>query len=96
MNNNVIGEISVEVKTQLSVDNHTFNICRDLISIRAKNDGVKAFVLIIPEDDNTDCETIPIFTEDGLNMMFDGLDASDAEQEEREGGKWNEYSRRFS
>ena len=43
MNNakNVIGEVSVEVKAGLSVDEKTFRTCLNLISIYAENQGAK-------------------------------------------------------
>lgn len=43
--NNVIGNVNVEVKAGLSVDNKTARICMDLLSIHFKNLGYKGVVL---------------------------------------------------
>ena len=80
---NVIGEVNVNVNAGLSVDERTFHICLDLVAIHAQNEGLKALVLIMPEDHNSHCSTVPIYTSDGLGMMFDRLDSSDAEQKAR-------------
>lgn len=53
MNNakNVIGEVSVEVKASLSVDEKTFRTCLNLISIYAKNQGAKGIFVNLNEGD---------------------------------------------
>ena len=49
-NKNVIGEVSVEVKAGLSVDDQTARICMDLLSIHFKNRGIKGCVLAFNDD----------------------------------------------
>ena len=53
MNNakNVIGEVSVEVKAGLSVDEKTFRTCLNLISIYAENQGAKGIFVNLNEGD---------------------------------------------
>lgn len=48
-NKTVIGEINVEVKTGLSVDRKTAEICRDLLAIYYKNKDCKGVVLSFPD-----------------------------------------------
>ena len=40
-NINNIGSVTVEVKAGLSIDEHTFRTCLDLIAIRARNEEKK-------------------------------------------------------
>lgn len=47
----VIGEVNVEVKAGLSVDNNTVRICMDLLSIHFRNLGCKGVVLKFNDDD---------------------------------------------
>lgn len=42
---NVIGEVSVEVKAGLSVDERTFRTCMNLVSIYARNNGFDGMVV---------------------------------------------------
>lgn len=53
MNNakNVIGEVSVEVKAGLSVDEKTFRTCLNLISIYAENNGAKGIFVNLNDGD---------------------------------------------
>lgn len=45
--NNVIGEVSVEVKVKagLSVDEKTFRTCMNLVSVYAENHGIKGMIV---------------------------------------------------
>ena len=52
---NVIGEVNININAGLSVDERTFHICLDLVTIHAQNEGLKALVLIMPEDNNSHC-----------------------------------------
>lgn len=61
-NKNVIGEVSVEVKAGLSVDDQTARICMDLLSIHFKNKGVKGCVLCFNDDGHASLR--PLLTED--------------------------------
>ena len=42
---NIIGEVSLEVKAGLSVDERTFKTCMDLVSIYARNNGFDGMVV---------------------------------------------------
>lgn len=66
-----IGEVTVEVKAGLSVDEHTFRTCLDLIAIHAKNKGFKG-MLITLHNDNTGCGVTPISTDEGIKGAIDG------------------------
>lgn len=84
-NKNVIGNVSVEVKATLSVDERTFRTCLNLITIHAKQEGFKGIILVFPENDSEDCEGLfPIFTKDGLTNAFKGLDSSEDELKARD------------
>lgn len=83
-NKNVIGNVSVEVKATLSVDEQTFRTCLNLITIHAKQEGIKGIILVFPEDDHEDCVgPFPIFTKDGLDNAFKGLESSEDELKAR-------------
>ena len=72
-NINNIGSVTVEVKAGLSIDEHTFRTCLDLIAIRARNEGKKGLVITIPGEDECGCGCTAIPTEKALNRVFDAL-----------------------
>ena len=80
-NINNIGSITVEVKAGLSIDEHTFQTCLDLIAIRARNEGKKGLVITIPDEGEFGCGCTFIPTEKALNRVFDAL--NDIEGEKR-------------
>lgn len=51
---NIIGEVSVEVKAGLSVDERTFKTCMDLVSIYARNNGFDGMVVGFNEPSERD------------------------------------------
>lgn len=66
-NKTVIGEINVEVKTGLSVDRKTAEICRDLLAIYYKNKDCKGAVLSFPDENMMrDVGSQPIMSEQAL------------------------------
>ena len=66
-NKTVIGEINVEVKTGLSVDRKTAEICRDLLAIYYKNKDCKGVVLSFPDEKMMrDVGSQPIMSEQAL------------------------------
>lgn len=67
-NKTVIGEINVEVKTGLSVDRKTAEICKDLLAIYYTNLGLKGVILEFPDDNVRGCAVRPIETKD--EIMF--------------------------
>ena len=68
-NKTVIGEISVEVKTGLSVDRKTAEICKDLLGIYYKNKGCKGLILWFPEDE-TDILSHVLGSEDVVDRVL--------------------------
>lgn len=66
-NKTVIGEINVEVKTGLSVDRKTAEICRDLLAIYYKNKDCKGVVLSFHDENMMrDVGSQPIMSEQAL------------------------------
>lgn len=63
---NVAGEVVINVKARLDVDDDTFNTCMSLITIRAKADGLKGMLV---KFDNSDSGyyAVPIMDEDNLD-----------------------------
>ena len=72
-NINNIGSVTVEVKAGLSIDEHTFRTCLDLIAIRARNEGKKGLIITIPGEYECGCGCTSIPTEKALNRVFDAL-----------------------
>ena len=67
-NKTVIGEINVEVKTGLSVDRKTAEICRDLLAIYYSSRDAKGVVLAFPDEYNMmrDVGCQPLMTEQAV------------------------------
>lgn len=66
-NKTVIGEINVEVKTGLSVDRKTAEICRDLLAIYYKNKDCKGVVLSFPDENMMrDVGSQPLMTDQAV------------------------------
>ena len=78
-NINNIGSITVEVKAGLSIDEHTFQTCLDLIAIRARNEGKRGLVITIPDEGEFGCGFTFIPTEKALNRVFDALNNIEGE-----------------
>lgn len=49
-NKNVVGEVSIEVKAGLSVDEDTFQVCMDLIRLYVRNHGDKGLLVDCRDD----------------------------------------------
>lgn len=81
---NIIGEVNVKVTAGLYVDERTFRTCLDLISIHAKQEGMKGLIMTMSREDQDRCDIFPIFTEHGLDCAFDGLESSDDERKAKE------------
>ncbi len=68
---NIIGEVAVEVKTGLSVDKRTAQICMDLLSIHFKNEGVKGVVMRFNDDPQLGGIAVtPLLTEEEVNAAM--------------------------
>ena len=67
---NIIGEINVEVKAELSVDNKTFRTCMDLVAIHAQNEGLKGMVVKFNDEDFDSCAIKPLTTEEEVNAAL--------------------------
>lgn len=67
---NVIGEVSVEVKAGLSVDERTFRTCMNLIAIHAKNEGLKGMVVRFDDQFLEGCSIKPLETEEEVKAAF--------------------------
>lgn len=83
-----IGQISVEVKAGLSVDEKTARICMDLLSIYFKNRGYKGVVMAF-RDDSYDSDVMQVLTTEeavDIAMMapFSCNKGEKAENEEEE------------
>ena len=65
-NKTVVGEINVEVKTGLSVDRKTANICMDLLAIYYKNKDAKGVVLAFFDDDMRNVGNQPLMSEQAV------------------------------
>lgn len=67
-NKTVIGEINVEVKTGLSVDRKTAEICRDLLAIYYSSRDAKGVVLVFPDEYNMmrDVSSQPLMTDQAV------------------------------
>lgn len=46
----VAGEVVVDVKCKLDVDEETFQTCMRLVTIYAKNQGMKSMIVNFPDD----------------------------------------------
>lgn len=68
-NKQKIGEIEVEVKAKLSVDESTFYTCMRLIAIHAKDNGLKGMVLRF-EDYGQGYSIRPLMTDDAVEEAF--------------------------
>lgn len=67
---NIIGEINVEVKAGLSVDNKTFRTCMDLVAIHAQNEGLKGMVIKFNDEDFDGYSIKPLTTEEEVNAAL--------------------------
>ena len=67
---NIIGEVSVEVKAGLSVDERTFRTCLNLIAIHAQNEGLKGIVVGFNDSCFEGCSIKPLETEEELKAAF--------------------------
>lgn len=67
---NVIGEVSVEVKAGLSVDERTFRTCINLIAIHAQNKGLKGMVVRFDDQFFDGCHIKPLETEEKVKAAF--------------------------
>lgn len=67
---NVIGEVSVEVKAGLSVDEKTFRTCMNLVAIHAQNEGLKGMVVRFTDDFFEGYAIKPFETEEEVKAAF--------------------------
>lgn len=67
---NVIGEVNVEVKAGLLVDERTFRTCLDLIAIHAQNEGLKGIVVRFDDRFLDGCCIKPLETEEEVKAAF--------------------------
>lgn len=67
---NVIGEVNVEVKAGLLVDERTFRTCLDLIAIHAQNEGLKGIVVGFDDQFFDGCSIKPLETEKEVKAAF--------------------------
>lgn len=84
-----IGQISVEIKAGLSVDEKTARICMDLLSIYFKNGGCKGVVMAFRDDDPYDSVGVQsLTTEEAVDIAmmapFRCNTGENAENEEEE------------
>lgn len=70
---NIIGEVSVEVKAGLSVDERTFRTCLNLIAIHAQNEGLKGMVVYFDRNDPEGYSIIPIETDERCSKVWDAV-----------------------
>lgn len=68
---NIIGEVSVEVKAGLSVDEKTFRTCMNLAAIYANNKGLKGMVVFFNENDINGYIISPIETEEQCERILE-------------------------
>lgn len=67
---NIIGEVSVEVKAGLSVDEITFKTCLNFIAIHAQNKGLKGMVVRFDDRICEGCYIKPLTTEDEVKAAL--------------------------
>lgn len=67
----IIGEISVEVKAGLYVDEKTFRTCMDLASIHARDKGLKGMVIFFDDENPGMNSIIPLETEKTCSRVWD-------------------------
>lgn len=67
---NVIGEVNVEVKAGLLVDERTFRTCLNLIAIHAQNEGLKGMVVRFDDQFFEGCFIKPLETEEEVKAAF--------------------------
>lgn len=67
---NIIGEVNVEVKAGLSVDERTFRTCINLIAIHAQNEGLKGIVVRFDDQFFEGCCIKPLETEEEVEAAF--------------------------
>ena len=67
---NIIGEVSVEVKAGLSVDERTFRTCLNLIAIHAQNEGLKGIVVRFDDQFFDGCSIKPLETEEEVEAAL--------------------------
>lgn len=68
-NKNIVGEITVEVKAKLSVDESTFYTCMRLIAIHAKENGLKGMTIRF-EDYGQGYSIRPLTTDEDVKKAF--------------------------
>ena len=69
-NKTVIGEINVEVKSGINVDEKTARFCMDLLSIHFKNEGCKGVVLRFDEGPLGEVDVMPLLTDNEVNATM--------------------------
>lgn len=67
---NIIGEVSVEVKAGLSVDERTFRTCLNLVAIHAQNEGLKGMIVRFDDPFLEGCSIKPLETEEEVKAAF--------------------------
>lgn len=66
----VIGEVTVEVKAGLTVDEHTFHTCMSLAAIHGCNQGLKGMVVIFDDADTNGYAIFPLETEEEVDAAI--------------------------
>ena len=62
-------EIKVKISAALEVDDATVNMCMQLITIHAKNHGLKGLILRFHENDN-DPSMMPLMTKEDVEKRM--------------------------
>lgn len=79
----VIGEVAVEVKAGLSVDQHTFHTCMNLAAIHGHNEGMNGMIVIFDDELDTGYAIVPLKTKEEIdNVMYAKFHCGDAKERE--------------
>ena len=69
-NSHVIGEVTVEVKAGLTLDEHTFHTCMSLAAIHGYNQGLEGMVVIFNDAYANGYVIVPLETEEEVDAAI--------------------------
>lgn len=79
----VIGEVAVEVKAGLSVDQHTFHTCVNLAAIHGRNEGWKGMIVIFDDELDDGYAIMPLETKEEVeNVLYTNFRRGDEKEKE--------------
>ena len=79
----VIGEVAVEVKAGLFVDQHTFHTCMNLATIHGRNEGWEGMIVIFDNKLDDGYAIMPLETKEEVeNVLYANFRRGDEKEKE--------------